>query len=513
MTQLGLVCLTTTPTRLPKIGPVLRSLCKHAEVALFVPQTFLRTGEKYPEDECAKLSEIENLHIVRTPEDYGPATKVAGCLHLPDDLKSKYKRIVYVDDDILYDVERLRALTVPPFDSIKISGRVSGVENIVYGFSGLKITTRTEGIRANGAPVIPDVIEGFKGVSVPSGLVTSGDLVDFVQNTRGIGDFSCSDDLILSYFFTHEKKKDLILLPEMGKQVNLKYGFQNDALHTQDLGHVKRYPGLWEKLMANTDLMDNVVTFHTPHGNVTLYKNERYIINDFKRGSYFDIDTLSKLKPHVDPTRNILEIGGHCGTSSIVYSSFLTQGKRVFVFEPQKNMYELLLKNINQNNLQDKIIPHNAGVFCYEGTGQMNDVDLDGGMGLVSKRYHEEKNLPCNFGGIGLGGKGEVINLVTVDNMVDNMKLDNIGFIHCDAQGAENFIFSRAIETIKKFRPVIYFENNQVYGKYLYDNVCKNHPSYKEESLFDVKRYCMETLKYSRFIDRFNGSIDTLLIP
>lgn len=259
--------------------------------------------------------------------------------------------------------------------------------------------------------------------------------------------------------------------------------------------------------------MDNVVTFHTPHGKVTLYKNEKYIINDFKRGSYYDIDTLSKLKLYVDPTRNILEIGGHCGTSSIVYSSFLNQGKRVFVFEPQKNMYELLLKNINQNNLQDKIIPHNAGVFCYEGTGQMNDVDLDGGMGLVSKRYHEEKNLPCNFGGIGLGGKGEVINLVTVDNMVDNMKLDNIGFIHCDAQGAENFIFSQAIETIKKFRPVIYYENKDFYGQYLYDNVCKNHPSYKEESLFDVKRYCMETLKYSGFIDRFNGSIDTLLIP
>lgn len=74
----------------------------------------------------------------------------------------------------------------------------------------------------------------------------------------------------------------------------------------------------------------------------------------------------------------------------------------------------------------------------------MNDIDLDGG--VVSKRYNEENNLKCKFGGIGLGNGGENIKLVTIDSM----NLDNIGFIHCDAQGSENFIFSRAIKTIKK---------------------------------------------------------------
>ena len=506
---LGLVCLTTTPTRLPKIGSALRSLCKHAEVALFLPKTFAKTGGKYPEEECNKLADIKNLHIVRTPEDYGPATKLVGCCHLSDELKKKYKRFVYLDDDILYDETRLKSLTNPPFDCVNISGRVSGINNIVYGFSGLNIKQHTEGVRARDSPIIPDVIEGFEGVSVPSVLVKDRELIEFVQKTKEMGDFSCSDDLILSYFFTHVKKMDLICLPSMGNTIQLKYGFEDDALHKQGLGHSLRYPNLWKILMEFTDLMDNTITFDTIHGKITLYKNERYIINDFLRGSYFDINTLGKLKPYVDPARNVLEIGGHCGTSSVIYSSFLNHEKKVFVFEPQKNMFKLLVKNINQNNLQEKIVPRNAGVFCYEGNGQMNDIDLDGGMGTVSKRYNEEKHLQCNFGGIGLGGEGEIIELVTVDDL----KLDNVGFIHCDAQGAENFIFSRAVETIKKSRPVIYYENNQVYGKYLYDNVCKSYPTYKKESVFDVKKYCMEVLKYSRFIDRFNGSIDTLLIP
>jgi FkbM family methyltransferase len=283
-------------------------------------------------------------------------------------------------------------------------------------------------------------------------------------------------------------------------------------------------------------------TYNTKYGLITLYKNDVIIGQDFKNGGYWDIDTLFKLREYIDPHRNILEIGGHCGTSSIIYASFLNETnnsynlleninqnnleieaysntssiyasilneKKIYVYEPQRNMYNLLVKNINQNNLQNKIIPYNLGVFCFEGKGKMNNIDLDGGGGVVVKRYNEENNLDCNFGGITLGDDGENINLTTIDNM----KLDDIGYIHCDAQGSENFIFSKGIETIKKYRPVILYENNELYGTYLYDNVCKSYPNYKDESKFDIKKYCMEQLNYSKFIDRFNNGIDTLLIP
>jgi hypothetical protein len=166
--------------------------------------------------------------------------------------------------------------------------------------------------------------------------------------------------------------------------------------------------------------------------------------------------------------------------------------------------------NIIQNNLQSKIIPYNFGVFCYNGVGRMNNIDVDGYDSgcIVSKRYNEESDKACNFGGIGLGHDGETINLTTIDSM----ELDDIGFIHCDAQGSENFIFSKAINTITKYRPVIYYENNELFGKEFYDPVCKAYPDYIENSKFDIKKYCMETLNYSSFIDNFNGGLDTLLL-
>jgi FkbM family methyltransferase len=250
-------------------------------------------------------------------------------------------------------------------------------------------------------------------------------------------------------------------------------------------------------------------TYNTKYGNITLYKNEVYIGGVFKIGEYWEEGNLLALKDYINPNRNILEIGGHCGTSSIIYSSFLNDDKKLFVYEPQRNMYNLLVQNINQNNLQNKIIPNNLGLFCYNGTAVMNSIDLDGGGGLVEKRYNEEIDLQCNFGGIGLGHDGEVINITTIDDL----QLDDIGFIHCDAQGSENFLFSKGIETITKYRPLILYENKDLAGTYLHDNVCNFYPQYKEESMFDIKKLCMETLNYSECIDRFNNGNDTLLIP
>lgn len=144
-------------------------------------------------------------------------------------------------------------------------------------------------------------------------------------------------------------------------------------------------------------------TFQTKYGKVTLYDNEKFIGWYFKNGQYWDEDILIKLREYIPPDRNILEIGGHCGTSSLVYASFLHVGQQVYVYEPQKNMYNLLVKNILDNNLSHKIVPYHLGVFCFSGKANMNAIDIDGGGGIVQKRYNEENHLPCNFGGIGIG--------------------------------------------------------------------------------------------------------------
>ena len=137
-------------------------------------------------------------------------------------------------------------------------------------------------------------------------------------------------------------------------------------------------------------------TFNTKYGKITLYKNETYIIQDFKQDSYWDINTLNLSHQYINPNKDILEIGGHCGTSTIVYASFLNNKNKIYVYEPQKNMYKLLIKNIKQNNLEQKIIPFNYAIFCKNMNMNMNNIDMDGGGGIVSERYNKENHLKCN---------------------------------------------------------------------------------------------------------------------
>jgi hypothetical protein len=69
-------------------------------------------------------------------------------------------------------------------------------------------------------------------------------------------------------------------------------------------------------------------TYNTCYGLISLLQNDTFIGSAFKSGGYWDIDTLMKLREYINPNRNILEIGGHSGTSSVVYASFLTNEKK-----------------------------------------------------------------------------------------------------------------------------------------------------------------------------------------
>jgi FkbM family methyltransferase len=195
----------------------------------------------------------------------------------------------------------------------------------------------------------------------------------------------------------------------------------------------------------------------------------------------------------------------------MAYSSFIDNTSKLYVFEPQYNLFSLLTKNINQNSLNYNIFPFNLGVFCYNGLGKMNSLDLDGTThGEVTKRYTDEKHLPCNFGGVCLGGDGENISLTTIDSM----DFKNVGYIHCDAQGSEPYIFSGAVKLITENRPIIYFENNKDADNYLYKNVVSSYSEYEKNSKFDIIDFCINKLKYTTYIKDFNGSItNDLLIP
>jgi len=221
---------------------------------------------------------------------------------------------------------------------------------------------------------------------------------------------------------------------------------------------------------------------------------------------------MQMVKKHIPKYKNIIEIGTHCGIQTLFYKQQISSNCKYYAFEPQTKIYKLLRHNIDQNNLNIKT--YRAACFCFTGYLNLNDeveeicVSLDRKTPKFNSILELEQNKKMiNYGGVCIGTGGEK----TKCYKLDNMGFDNIGFIHSDAQGAEPYLFYGARKLIKRNKPVIFFENIELYGKYLYKIVQKAYPKYEKQSGFNIIDYCMNDLKYSKCINI--GSFDTLLIP
>jgi hypothetical protein len=64
-------------------------------------------------------------------------------------------------------------------------------------------------------------------------------------------------------------------------------------------------------------------------------------------------------------------------------------------------------------------------------------------------------NNVYNFGGLNIGNGSTVVNMITIDSL----DLNNVDYMKIDVEGAESLVLLGAEKTIKKFKPVICFED------------------------------------------------------
>ena len=113
--------------------------------------------------------------------------------------------------------------------------------------------------------------------------------------------------------------------------------------------------------------------------------------------------------------------------------------KKIYAFEPVPYTYGILKKNIELNNLQDRVLLRNAGFSDRVLKGSINSYDT---MNLGGTRITDA----C-------GGK---IELVTLDSLKLTVKTD---FIKIDVEGMDYKVLCGAEETIKRDKPVIMIES------------------------------------------------------
>jgi len=130
--------------------------------------------------------------------------------------------------------------------------------------------------------------------------------------------------------------------------------------------------------------------------------------------------------------KNVLDIGGLNGETALF---FVTEKKvkTIFVYEPVKENFELVLKNIKINNFEKNILPYQKGVSNKNG---FEIIQSDGKPGT---------------GGFGMPGNKYSIKIPVEswDTILERHNKDNIYLAKVDCEGGERYLVEANKELIK----------------------------------------------------------------
>lgn len=148
---------------------------------------------------------------------------------------------------------------------------------------------------------------------------------------------------------------------------------------------------------------------------------------------------LSKGDMEYIKNKDIIDAGAFTGDTSLPLSKRTT--KNVYAFEPFKDSFEILKKNISDNNIEN-IIPVNKSLGNINGERSLF-LSRDNVQGITSdatlRNYDNEIK----------------VQETTIDTFVEENNLE-VGFITIDVEGAEMDLLEGAVNTIKTQKPLLY---------------------------------------------------------
>lgn len=178
------------------------------------------------------------------------------------------------------------------------------------------------------------------------------------------------------------------------------------------------------------------------HGPMLFATNDTYIGQSLYLYGEFSPSEGALFEGLVEPGHTIIDAGANVGCFTVLFSKLAGPNGRVFAFEPQRVVYQILCANLALN-------------------GARNVDARQNGLGSTTASYCLPKidyDCPGNFGAPSLfqNEKGESVSVTTIDDL----DLGACHLIKADVQGMEADVLAGAARTITRFRPLLYLEND-----------------------------------------------------
>ncbi len=179
------------------------------------------------------------------------------------------------------------------------------------------------------------------------------------------------------------------------------------------------------------------------YGKMLYNIHDRYIGKSLDLyGEYcqFEIDIFSHL---VHPGDLVIDIGANMGSHTVYLAQQVGRQGGVIAVEPQRVIHQILCANVALNSF--------TNVYCIQCA-----VGAKPGAVIIPSIDYTVK---ANFGAVSLGEytNGEQVNVIPLDNF----RLPRCDFIKIDVEGMEIDALKGAKETIAKYQPILFVENDR----------------------------------------------------
>jgi FkbM family methyltransferase len=166
----------------------------------------------------------------------------------------------------------------------------------------------------------------------------------------------------------------------------------------------------------------------------------------------FENKELEIFQSSLDKGSILVDAGANIGLYSIIGSRIVGTTGKVYAFEPSKVTFNLFLKNIELNKINN-IIPINMGLGDKTGESLFLSQDLKTGDGekYISKNgngrsdNNESEGVPFS----------EVITLDTLDNFQRKNDIKKVDFLKIDVEGYEYYVLKGAENLIRNNPQII----------------------------------------------------------
>lgn len=184
------------------------------------------------------------------------------------------------------------------------------------------------------------------------------------------------------------------------------------------------------------DFMHKII--NSRWGTCKFFSKDEYVGKSLYYYGEYNPDETEKILELATPAKLCLDIGANIGCIS---QALLANGHSVLAFEPQPEVFKVLSFNVGERNCVNTAV----------GSGR--------GTALMPKVHYSTKG---NFGGLAIGDNS-IYGQIVVDMLtIDSLDLPQVGLIKLDVEGFELDALKGAKNTISKYKPVMYVEDDRL---------------------------------------------------